>query len=764
MGRVFFNVDRRFRIVFSVAFLFLIAVCLFLLSVYLRKPWSGEIVDFAHQSSTSRTVTFLSNWHESGIGNLRFSLVSTPPSIEYMETGRRVFYGAWPPAGFCIQYFLLWLFDIPPGYDAVTRLGLLDHFVLALFCAFLAFSLAHRITGRPLIAFLWSLPSLALVLFLPGPMFYAQNLVYGTRIVVSLLAALALVDSVLLARRQAGRRARVLECLEKLLLFLVVATHWLGVFIVAVLYLLKVARGEMGDTLKTWFRRSVVFGLPALIALALYGLQILWMGYVSSLASRAGLYSKTPEDFFKRFWSGHFADAFGESAVGLFWITCAAALLAFALFMLPGLRRRLAATTAANLAGTLLLLGLPPLLMAYALPTAVYVHGFSAMFFVPFMAVGPFALLPLLLLSPWAKDKLPSAVNTACPVVFMIAGAVYILWLSGGPLALFPETRPFFRRTGEFIRQNTAYADVVVSTTLGNIGMDARLTGFSLKNIHPITSAEDAWKIVRDIPSEYSVVMCEIGGTMKGWGDPSIEMLVDASDTTVTGEDCTLYRIPKTKFEETYRRSLAQKKEMFQAPITPNLDVFQLGRLHALACDMPDDEVARQRRQEIEAIFAEKKKPEHELNDRVTLCGHKIRRIAENRFAIRLLFYLNDRLDDAWRIGLLAEIDESQKERLPEKDRGTKFLYWNFNPVVPTSRWKAGTYTSVGTTVKAVPAKYMLRVGFYDHVRGNYGQFRYVCTVDFEQLPMPEGVSDGKGPDADDTKDELLPGNDEPAS
>jgi len=706
----------------------------------------------------------LSNWHESGIWNLKFSLVSTPPSIEYVETGRRVFYGAWPPAGFCIQYFLLWLFDIPPDYDTVTRLGLLDHFILALICAFLAFSLAHRITGQPITAFCWSLPSLALVLFLPGPMFYAQNLVYGTRIVVSLLAALALVDSMLLARRQAGRRERVLEYFEKLLLFLVVATHWLGVFIVAVLYLLKVLRGEMGDTRKEWFRRSVMFGLPALIALVLYGVQILRIGYLSSLATRAGLYSKTPEDFFKQFWSGHFADAFGEAAVWMFWITCATALLAFALFMLPGLRRRFAAISAANLARTLLLLGIPPLLMAYALPTAVYIHGFSTMFFVPFMAVGPFTLLPLLLLSPLVKDKLPSAINTAFPAVFTIAGAVYILWLSGGPLALFPETRPFFRRTGEFIRQHTAYDDVVVSTTLGNIGMDARLTGFALKNIHPITSAEDAWKIVGDIPREYSVVLCEFGGTMKDWGDPSIEMLIDAADTTLTGEDCTLYRISKPKFEETYRRSLAQKKEMLREPINSNLDVFQLGRLHALACEMPDDGVARQRRQEIEAVFAQKKKPEHELNDCVTLCGHKIRRIAENRFAIRLLFHLNKRLDDAWRIGLLAEIDDSQKERLPEKDRSGKFLYWNFNPVVPTSRWKAGTYTSVGTTVKAVPAKYMIRVGFYDHVRGNFGQFRYVCTVDFEHLPMPEGLSDEKGPDADDAMDELLPGNGEPAS
>lgn len=259
---------------------------LFAYTVFLRRPWFGQLSYEHHQWLTANTLRFARNWHTEGHWALGLALLDEPKSIEFPTLVSRDPYVSYPPGFVLTAYAYGVLRDGEPTIRAIMEWNLIDHALIALMLGATAFLVLRRLRlDRAPAAFLATAPP-ALALLSPGPLYWYQNVYFADQAVLLPFTLFVFLE----ALRDAFPAARP-ACDRWLVLITAwgVACDWLFVCLLAVAYVKRLVDGDIPlpwRSLKRWLLRSVRFGLGGLVTLLLFFAQLYVLGMLPRLKER----------------------------------------------------------------------------------------------------------------------------------------------------------------------------------------------------------------------------------------------------------------------------------------------------------------------------------------------------------------------------------------------------------------------------------------------------------------------------------------------
>ncbi len=505
-----------------------VTLCLYVNSAQARYPWSQPTYSVdslkicvgcasMYEWLTAHALIHVNNWlHENPL-RLRFALFHTPHAIEAQTFAQRVYYGSYPPGAVIPLYVMietLALFAPDLRRDRALQLRLIIsynhayHLLLVLVLAAIVYLMLRRTGCDELNATVMACTP-AIVQYSNAHSLYWFNLIYSFDQAVLLPCALY----VLLEQRRQDRpvswRTRTAQAL---LAFYGTLTDWLFVFFVAVVYLLRLAEGKIAFprsllTGRRFLCSSGGFFLPSLLALAFWLYQVQHFSSFrmlgTKLVSRMGLDIPTFTLWMEALTSGmfHWPElGYGVSGVALLYFTfyCAVRLC---------LRRQNATEGGYQAANCYLLLFTPCLLHALFFVYHSWDHLLSALKFslalsvlfvtLTYMVVRVNPARPLLRLK-----RRPIYTTT---VLSLLATVIFGYVRSQEATRFFSLPDSSFVRTGNFIRTNTVWQDVVFSRTPIAPSVPPQMQSLTGRIVHVITNLDHVYQTVADITADFTI-------------------------------------------------------------------------------------------------------------------------------------------------------------------------------------------------------------------------------------------------------------------
>ena len=494
---------------------------------------------------TASTLTFVNNWLQEGIWNLRFGLFHAPRSIEVTDFEQRFFYPAYPPGAMLPIYLLFRVVDSIGFIDdfavkrsqqllAVIAYNYLLHLLLTvLLCATVFLFLRSINFDRCNSLILACIP--AVIQFHNAHSLYWHHMLYTFDQAV-LLPYVAFIFLEVLRRVEVSRAVAITgRSLQVLLLFYGVLTDWLFLFVALTVYVLRIINKEI-----VWPRSSVatmrfvghslLFFLPVVAALVLWVLQVSHFSdqnifaifgkegveatssysLVDALLFRTGLDSGIESylHYLLRAFFTWLRDGYGISGVVMLFTTFYLCVRGHAISS----NRDTAPDR--SVASFYTMLFLPCLLYNLFFLHHAWNHVFSALKFSLALSVA-FVLLPLLLL--WLQGKPTNLVSarvanrvdiyaTTAISLFLMVFYVYLQIYDSKPLTHFFSTPDFrFLVMGEYIRENTSYEDVMFSDGLLMPIQPPQAMSLSGKRVYWANNLDHIYAVVHDIEEDFRV-------------------------------------------------------------------------------------------------------------------------------------------------------------------------------------------------------------------------------------------------------------------
>ncbi|QUV81621.1 hypothetical protein J8C01_10430 [Chloracidobacterium sp. D] len=345
---------------------------------------------------------------------------------------------------------------------------------------------------------------------------------------------------------------------------------WLFVCLVGVAYVKRLATGDIPlpwSNVKAWWWRSLWFGMGGLLALGLFFVQLAFLGMLPRLKERflerIGA-TDVNADFTARFnaifWGEYIPAQFGAAGPALAFVALAGCLL------LGGWWRQAARNQAplpgvvsgVALAGwTMALITVPCFLQVYALRNHSAIHDFSALKFSLVIAVVPFVLLPVTLLTVLAPRWSACARRRmGVSTILLTAALAYILPVHLGFRALFPEPSPIIEPLGNAVRQAVTPSDIVFSPDFEIPTDPPHLLALAGKRVYYAPSlAAIAADVSRYPTSEYNVVLLFLRPLDASWG----RELSGAQGVMISG--LLLYRFDAKTFARLAQQAVPRPEE-----------------------------------------------------------------------------------------------------------------------------------------------------------------------------------------------------------
>ncbi len=534
-------------------------VGLFAYTVHARRPWFGKLSFEHHQWLTANTLRFARAWHAEGPWTLRFALLSEPQSVEFPTLLSRNPYVSYPPGFVLTAYAYSLVSEGVPTVSSLMSWNLINHGLIAVALGSLSLLVLRRLGfDRGTATLLAAVPP-TLELLLPGPLYWHQNVYFADQAVllpyVVFILLEAIGDAYPSARASSNRWQVVIMAWGS-------ACDWLFVCLVGIAYVKRLAAGDIPlpwSNVKTWWWRSLRFGMGGLLALGLFFIQLVFLGMLQRLKERflerIGA-TDVNADFTARFnaifWGEYIPAQFGTAGPALAFVALAGCLV------LGGWWWRQVARNQAPLPGvalsvwTMALLTVPCFVQVYALRNHSAIHDFSALKFSLVIAAVPFVLLPVTLLSVLAP-RWSACVRRQVGVsaVLLMAALAYILPVHLGFRALFPEPSPIIEPLGNAVRQSVTPSDIVFSPDFEIPTDPPHLLALAGKRVYYAPSiAAIAADVSRYPTSNYNVVLLFLRPPDAGW----------ERDLTgfqgVMNSGLLLYRFDARTFAELARRAV----------------------------------------------------------------------------------------------------------------------------------------------------------------------------------------------------------------
>ncbi len=559
---------------YGVLFLAVCAAALFALSVYQRSDWFGATANDMTGALTTGTTLQAKQWHQEGPWHRWFIMYWEPDSIEYPTLESRTPYVSYPPGAILPIYLLGKFSPRGPTCELTMAYNLANQYCIGLVLALLVFFILRAMNFPLIVQCLTAVVPIILYFWMPSP-FYEHLLGYFADQAIILPYALLVFLEVSRETTQSERLKRWLPAFQGLVLFWGFFTDWLFPFVALAVYLMRVARGQMGTRPIAFVKRSFWFWFPAGLALGLYALQLYKVHAFTKLALRfihrsgvdgGGLNALRPVpkhvhfdqlwtftlDTF--FWQKFVPFAYGMTGKILI-LANAAFLLSLLLYALIQRLRRKSLASGWTLSIMVLYLFLVPCFAHYHIfknHSSFMFHFFSVLKLAPGMAVIPFAVVPMMIAARWIPEAYKKRAGLVLALLLLVSASVYAYSLGNTRAALFRDLKLDRKAMAQFVGAHTGYNDVVFSV---DQIVQRHFVVYSMKSVHRVRNIVEIHDIVKDIQGPYIINLFAKG--QDDWGPPfNLVQLANLAYEEFHEGDCHLRKIRKEDFLKYYQSLL----------------------------------------------------------------------------------------------------------------------------------------------------------------------------------------------------------------
>jgi len=567
--------DARKKITY-ILLIFLLTSFLFAFTVVLREPYFGALSQRNHQWLTADTLKFSRNWYREGPVKLRFGMFLNPDSIEFPTLSMRELYISYPPGTVVPIYLLSVITRREPSLALIHSYNLFNHFMVAFFLALTIFFFLLQMGFRYLTSFLAATAPLFMVLFMPAPLYWFQNVFFADQAVILPVVLFIFLEVLRKSVKSKGGLSAV-ACLQAMVFFYGLLVDWFFIFMALVVFFNRLIRGDLGRGFLPRLKKTLLYWLPAAAVGALFAAQLTILGgwdkvlekflYRSGLGEGGG---SCTASFFEAFWKGHVAEGYGAVAIYLLWGSLIILALSLAYAGCRRWRREEVATEAKDTMSLICALLIPCFAQVYVFRNHSALHSFSTAKFVVPLALVPLILVPLLIyflfrnhitrISQRSKEltsffaahwKSASVLIALVPLTITL---VYLGFQSSRFLILFPFNNDY--GVEEFVGQNTAYEEVVFSPNYEIRELPPQQLAVSMKRVYHVSSLAEMYEKVRGIEGDYvvDVLILEEGREYQVEG---LEELLGGADEEVMTGTLRLYKLRKETFLGLFREQEA---------------------------------------------------------------------------------------------------------------------------------------------------------------------------------------------------------------
>ena len=541
--------------------LFIFVTVMFAVSVSMRSEYKDYVVTDHHHHLTATAVTFANSWLDNGIFHDHFAMMANPDSVEFATLKDRSFYDSYPPGCILPLYILAKLSGTKEiDFGFVQRWNLFNQYAITLLLAFIVYLLFIKMKSSPYIGLAAAVIPTVINLFMPAP-FYFFHSVYFSDQAVLLPFILTIFLEMLWTWSEKEKTRKILAICEGVVIFAGMITDYLFVCLVVILYIKRLILREISfKSFLAWLKDSLKFAAPAIIAVALFVLQIAINGpvrIIDMFLFRTGMSdtSDWTSQFERIFWKEYIANGYGANMdfilKGSLILVLAMIAAYFVLNRLKGYQNKKIVWLLSAAAMVIV----PCFMQVYLLKNHSAIHDFSSLKFSLVLSVVPFVLIPTIIvefITSRQKNKENEYVLVAVTLILAIisCGSVYSSH-SGKAKSFFPQAVTEYQTVGSFIKSNTDYSDVVFSDDyqIDDANNCPQKIAHSKKRIYKVDNTSLIYDKVKNISEDYTINIFCNDGAEKG----ALKALTDKAYDVVQQDNMYLYKISKDKFLEMVR-------------------------------------------------------------------------------------------------------------------------------------------------------------------------------------------------------------------
>ncbi len=544
------NLSRNRRNLIIVFGMLLIASIIFGLALIERLPNLGDLM--ANDCRlTFDTSTFLYNWIDSGLFNVKGKMYMAPSSIE--TPGGAQLYTSYPPGFMVFPYILCLITGNEGTVSLVQAWNLFNHYLLALLISLIIFFIYKKTKfANEYISALIGVFGGVITIFVPGLYYYMQFEYFSDMAAFVPMAALILTE-ILLEDAQ-GKTKKALYWIQAFFIFAAAFTDFVCYFMIFIIWSVRIARGRY-KSFKNFVIGTLTYVWPMLLAILLFALYLLAAaGGVESFLSR---YTQRASFNIDILWIkkiGYWLLSF--MGIKLLLLLTATSLL-FGLMSIVGVLLNKRDKSIGKVIGWGMITLLPMVMVTAVLSEHAFYHDFPMLRFIFPLVILPLAVCPILLSKiilsvAHLNEKKTKSVNNA------ILSVILIIAVLSAAVAYVERNSYLEPRLGykfDFEPQNFLYGQVeyedYVYITPEQLDI-AYPAVYARKPMHSLCKPETLPERVEALPGEANICVLYVKNPEKPLSETTdeIKYIMSQMELEYEDEDYEFYRCAKSRFLE----------------------------------------------------------------------------------------------------------------------------------------------------------------------------------------------------------------------
>ena len=444
--------------------------------------------------------------------------------------------------------------------------NLLNHFLIAVTLSLTVYFTLNKLNYNKLQIILLAFIPIIIELLLPGNLYWLQNIYFTDQAVILPFALIVFLEII----QDFIKPNNFIKILYGLVMFFGVLIDWLFIFIVFVLFFKRLITGKLGKGFKDFCINTIKFGLPGIVSIILFVIQIASLDGFSKLLSRFELRTGMTENvlltgktFWGEFWMQHMSLNYGGTSTALLWISLICILFLLIYKLINKLRKKETNRRITTFTTLMCLYLIPCFIQVYTFRDHSMIHDFSTLKFSLSLAVIPFVLLPLTLMELCKLDlcndfvitfenvffslkskKMPLQISLIV-LLLLVSSSFYTYRLFRNYRQLFPITYDYSKEY--FINQHTDHNDIVFSQDWSIPVNPPQNIVLSDKRVYQVSTISEIQQYVKDIKENYTINICATESSLSLLS-PDFQLLTNNSYDVIKEGKYYIYKISKDEF------------------------------------------------------------------------------------------------------------------------------------------------------------------------------------------------------------------------
>lgn len=533
--------------------IFLVISLAFVISMSIRNDWFGTL---SSEWVTGSTIKFVKNWLNENPFSLYFLQLENPNSIEFSNIYERVFYFSYPIGAILPIYLINLVNSSIPTTEVVMGFNLINQWLIALVFSITAYFIISKMIKNTFTYLFSCLPGV-IYIFLPGNLYYHQNVYYADQAVLLPFVLFVCLEIFLKYINNHPRVEKAIRLFQFFIAFYGALCDWLFFFVGFTILLKRLIFHEFGSDFKTILKNVLIFLSPLILAISTLLIQVLLSNGFAQLISlflfRTGISDEGAvytKNFFQQFWLGHVPFMYGK--LSSYIILASIFLLVIFTIIFISKKNKDLENSQRNmmLFEFSYLFLIPIILQLYFLKNHSAIHSFSAQKLSLVLATLPFFAIPGLIIVNIRKLKNNKIISAIVILLITIINFQFLI----NVLPIYQETFSTYPREEyeieKFVSENTSYADVVFSPNYEIPVLPPQQLAISMKRVYQVDTIQEIITQVQDIEEDYvvNILIDTESFDVTEASIQNLDKLLSHSDKQIEDENVILYKISKEKF------------------------------------------------------------------------------------------------------------------------------------------------------------------------------------------------------------------------